>query len=150
MYFIICKPLKAIIGVCPKSGCTSVIITLIKYINEKYGKIYSYENPHNDIKNVDKKYLFLTFNINVISNYPEFKKYAVIRNPYSRLISGFAQRNYHVLKINGTPSELLLNRKIFEADRHHFENQINNPEINNILFNQVFDIKDMNELFYTI
>ncbi len=76
---MISRTYKFIFSHVPKTGGTSIETALYKYADESYGSVYATKNRW-----YRNKALFDLF-----KNYPDYRSFAVIRNPHDRLLSTF-------------------------------------------------------------
>ncbi len=124
MYFLVSHKYRYLMGWSAKCGCSSVkrwyldthgikIVSLDKPVYEAIG-YGDTEYTHVDWKSPEK--------------YREYKKYVTVRNPFSRLVSGFIDKyvlnkqfpNYGWQTFNGFLDALERDKYFNEVEKHHF------------------------------
>ena len=148
MRYLVIPKLKLLIGWNPKVACTTIFTIILKKLDIKIiGNVHLDMMTHLYNKNEKNgKYGIYKLDINNLKdfNLKDFKKIAIIRNPYNRLISGIRQRSTSLSKNgfgNYNITYFLINiNKVILRDGH-FKTQTNN--LLPFDFDFIFDINDM-------
>lgn len=157
MYILIIPKLKIIIGFSPKCGCTTVQTLLMRKLNHKItSNIHRMLGPINTKTGVYDIYDLINYSKQYKIDYDQYIKIAIIRNPYSRFISGVRQRSnfiYTKQGINYNISSYLdyIKNNKFGIDIHHFAPQTTslyqNIDIFNFPFDKVIDLSEIKILY---
>lgn len=155
MHFLIIPREKLIIGHSPKSGCTTIKQILLRKLNHKIiANVHEMLNPDNLISGKYDIFNLSFYLKNNKINYDEFTKILILRNPYSRLISGIRQRSKFMCDNgfkNYTITEYLdyLKNNNYGIDGHFFPQTYTNTKIDifQFPFDVVIDISEIKILY---
>ena len=153
MQFIILHEKKLIIFWSPKCGCSTLKTILSFYLNIYDSNKYEYIHKNKELKefiNIKK------YNSEVYKNYDIVM---LIRNPYTRLVSGFINKYIDLKYVNPDNCDSfqdfcnILSKYPYKINKHHFEKQttdegwqfyleLGKPKIKHVLdTSQVNDLK---------
>lgn len=150
MFFLVSEKYKFVIGWSAKCGCSS--------LKRWYLKLHDVDAPNNMTHQVvgygDTAYSNVDWRRK--GYLADFKKYAIVRNPYSRLVSGFTNKYVNErMPTNGWNSfrefvEVLHKDRYFrKVDKHHFTPQFSEAyesfSKKGMVFDKVIDVGDMQQ-----
>ncbi|MFK7850757.1 MAG: sulfotransferase family 2 domain-containing protein [Akkermansiaceae bacterium] len=152
MYYYVVPDLKLILGWSPKCACTTAKTAIFEALGQEivgnvHNDMLTNENLNSGLYGV---YYFSAFKALGQLELDSFRKFCIIRNPYSRFISAIRQRSHALIKhsefqtMNAGDYLQYLETNRFGTD-HHFDPQTKN--LRQFSFDQVLDISQMSVFF---
>jgi uncharacterized protein (UPF0335 family) len=143
MFYLILKKEKLVFLVSPKCGCTTIISLCLRKLG-----FLEISKPYHDFINELNNTRKDIFSMNSNEIKKDYKLIWVIRNPFSRMISGIRQRGqlfdnkFKIMTPNNLIDWIELNN-LFSFDNHHFSPQTSNYDFleYNDKINMVVDIE---------